>query len=341
VRARVAESARLTSNAAHLSWVAPAVRRCLDMCPPSRIRIDFFVYVLAPSNNIASKACSRTRDTRAVTPAPAMGQLPPADEGDLVPPVAAQRRRHESDDSHFSEDEDHPIFNKKATPVIQPEPSQALDYVLFGGEDEEQTAAESQWSKKVQQEGKLRRAKSRKAFTGKRQRPQRFGGADDKTPTSSPLRSRFSQGDLKLPQQDTINAPPLPRSTSDDLIDSYYSLDADESTDGSVYLEKSGLFSQTQETLASVKTHRTEASYSSRKGLLDQSTAAHASPFRDEAEDLFLDVSDAEMEDLNIISELARTGHPDIPKIMDEEQERASGRLLVGCKSWNIGILSN
>lgn len=37
----------------HLSWVAPAVRRCLDMCPPDYIRIDFFVWVLLMSSSNA------------------------------------------------------------------------------------------------------------------------------------------------------------------------------------------------------------------------------------------------------------------------------------------------
>lgn len=44
-----------------------------------------------------------------------------------------------------------------------------------------------------------------------------------------------------------------------------------------------------------------------------------------------MDLNDTELLDLDILSELARSGYPDLGGIMDDEQERSEGRLLVAC----------
>lgn len=68
-------------------------------------------------------------------------------------------------------------------------------------------------------------------------------------------------------------------------------------------------------------------------GLLQDRTFSPSAStvFRDEVDDIGLDVSEMEEEDLNIIAELTRSGRPNLTAILDEEIERASGKLMVAC----------
>jgi len=245
--------------------------------------------------------------------------------------AGAGHHRNISIDSQLSDDGEKSEDNGRKTPVVEAEPQEGLDYVLFDGEEEEQTIAEIQWSQKVQQAGKLRRAKTRQRYnTGKRQRPERFR-SNPNSAASSPVKARFSLADLRPTSFLPITiSEQQPYAEEDNLINAYLQ---DSPSD-----EKKDPFLVSAGHLPSYRVHKSTPSFTPSLALsvqpLINTTAGspNSSPFRDETEDLFLDVSEAEMEDLHIISELARTGHPDIAKIMDEEQERAEGKIIVACK---------
>ena len=253
-----------------------------------------------------------------------------------MPPTAPfGHRRNASLDSLMSAEENE---KPRRPATTMTDSSEAYDFVLFGGEDEEQTAAELQWSQKVQKEGKLRRAKSRRKFTGKRQRPARLKSAIYSTVTA-PGDAYFSMADLRPHSEFPGQAFGHARADSDtsDLLESYYS-DAspgEEKKDPfrtSPSEEKKNPFLASADQLPLYSNTGESLGQDARRPTPSYVQAPHSpNPFRDETDDLCLDVSEAEMEDLHIISELARTGHPDIPKILDDEQERAEGKMIVAC----------
>ena len=54
-------------------------------------------------------------------------------------------------------------------------------------------------------------------------------------------------------------------------------------------------------------------------------------------EDVFLDVTKEDQEDLDAIAELARPGYPLLDKIMEEEVQRSEGRTMVACTFFCFG----
>jgi len=52
---------------------------------------------------------------------------------------------------------------------------------------------------------------------------------------------------------------------------------------------------------------------------------------RDDGDDVQLDVSEQDQDDLDVIAELARPGHPLLDKILDQEIARSQGKTIVAC----------
>ena len=63
-------------------------------------------------------------------------------------------------------------------------------------------------------------------------------------------------------------------------------------------------------------------------GDLDGAATASA-PNTDRA--FFLDVTEAEQDDLDVIAELARPGYPRLKQILDDEVNRSAGKTMVAC----------
>lgn len=53
---------------------------------------------------------------------------------------------------------------------------------------------------------------------------------------------------------------------------------------------------------------------------------------RDELEDVILDVSEQDQDDLDAVAILARQGHPILDKVFEDEIDRSEGKIMVACE---------
>ena len=195
------------------------------------------------------------------------------------------------------------------------------DLILFEGEDDVPTPGEAIISSKVRTEGKLRRALSRRAQGFKKAPPQH-----------RPLHSRSSSTD-KLAERDLgLRAhparPPIPP------LDQYPPPSV---RPGPLYRTGTGASSYIDTgSFAELGLDESEtlslAGSSSRRSLVAKGARTGR---RDE--DVFLDVTKEDQEDLDAIAELARPGYPLLDKIMEEEVQRSEGRTMVACTFFCFG----
>jgi hypothetical protein len=118
---------------AHLSWVAPALRRCLEMLDPSQLQVDIFV---------------------------SQGLPPPRPIAPIVP-------NHSGSNTHHQNRQALPRLSSDASDTSYSSPDDSEDsgaeMTLFDGESLDRTESEVRVSSKVREEGKLRRAISRRS----------------------------------------------------------------------------------------------------------------------------------------------------------------------------------
>lgn len=329
---------------AHLAWIAPILRRCLDISDPARLRIDLFV----------------TRDSGRIQPVNVPGVDTPMslytpsalmeaeNQGDLFRAPApgfargahgSRHGRFGSTDSSYSDlsqtvvdSNEWPSSTKgyKSTSpngeeirqADQTESSDNADFsvtnmILFDGEDEHPTFEDEEMSRTVKKEGKLRRGLSRKR-TKKAAHPQ--------------MQSQFLQGGNNAARPGQTGG-----GTLADMAD-LGELSADEAApparphayppsprQGSSYSMAKGYDDVDKDSFI-----QSGANTPSR---MKRSSAADLPLLRDDEEVGHFDMSEQDKEDLSVIAELARSGKPDLPGILDAEIERSQGKIVVGCKS--------
>jgi hypothetical protein len=234
-----------------------------------------------------------------------------------------------SEGSDWSDAEDSPSRSRQFSqmPDYGDHVDSVTDLVLFEGEEEERTAAEVEVSAKLKKEGKLRRALSRR------------GAKPSTTPAAAPLRhaNQSSQRLYESPQpQDSFEA--LPLDNSDDsptLVNSPY---APRSHSYGDIGYKNGSPSLLYDDHAEAQTlgdnsstrHLFSGGRSQRGSIAD---LAGASSDHDNEHAFFLDVTEAEQQDLEVVAELARPGYPRLEQILDDEVQRSAGKTIVACKS--------
>lgn len=111
--------------AAHLAWIAPTLRRCLDTLAPHQLQLDLYVSRdsrLAPTAPLASQAGARARFGR-----------------DVESPEATELYRS-----------------------LDQEYTSITDLVLFDGDEDVRSPVETELSNALEAEGRLRRARSRR-----------------------------------------------------------------------------------------------------------------------------------------------------------------------------------
>lgn len=269
----------------------------------------------------------RTRGTRAITPN-VSPNIPFNDKltTSHSPSKIRHKRTNSTDSLSDEEGKAHETGLSKPTQTVPDyQHHEAMDFVLFDGEHQDQSVAETQWSQRVQQEGKLRRARSRKALGGRRHKPARFQ-------RNLPQQAWNEKSHVTVYSE--AEKDPFENVTSD-LIDQYANdLDEEEryaDADTSRLTEDIGTplpfySKQTGDVTFNDSIVSLDDTKSTRSPAIKQDEAG---PFRED--DLDLDVSTSEMDDLHIISELARTGHPDVKAVMLEEQEKSEGKMIVAC----------
>lgn len=298
--------------AAHLSWVAPALHKCLDMLDTSQLQIELFVSRDAP------RPSRRSRRTQASTA---------ASMDEFAPPRApfARQARGESPsrddyDSDLSDAEDDRASSRMMTeePTYGGQIDSVTDLVLFDGEDDDRTEGEMAMSTQVRTAGKLRRALSRRGH----QQPHSAGRAPARPFRQSRTDSDFSKIDLgrdaglaSMEERDAIYHDPYDRSEYADT-GSYADLPFATPDHSSEIYDAAGRDTSVRNLVGYAQPT------GKRNSFAQQGTEEAA----------LLDVTEEDEDDIEVVAEHAKTGYPKLKEIMDEEVGRSAGKTMVACE---------
>lgn len=179
------------------------------------------------------------------------------------------------------------------------------DMILFDGEDERPTMEDEEMSRNIKKEGKVRRGLSRRTKKNPPQNAQQ----------RSTLANMVDPGDMSADEMST--QPALPPSTRSHAYPPLPSTPRQGSTYSFGDADKESFVAGGQATPSSGMKRYSAADLP----LLNDDEVGH------------FDMSEQDKEDLSVIAELARSGRPDLPGILDAEIERSQGKIIVGCKS--------
>jgi len=315
------------------------------MVPSSALQVDIFV-----SNVDHKRASTITEHSLAMH----------YDDGNLAPPVPGfmKRNRSDSTSSVDSIDDNRDLVDMSYLPAahngdvyhsdILGHDEHVLDYTNFDGEDDTQAPGEANLNKRVQKEGKLRRAKTRRGASvaaskeglnqrvGERARnlppPVDPGYAQNSAPSKnlSAPRSTSPSRSAKFPMYPTLSSTAAGE-------EPYASADAYRG--GKVPTELTpGDDKRSRWSIASI-TPQDEAPPRNSISPGPVGSNAFATGPMDSVRDLvaetgipLLEIDEEEMEDLHIISEMARPGKPRLDRILADEVERSRGAIAVACK---------
>ncbi|GAA6013798.1 hypothetical protein JCM10207_008194 [Rhodosporidiobolus poonsookiae] len=310
---------------AHLSWVAPTLRRCMALCTPDELQVDLYVTHDAP------RARSRRPHPSAYDSAVA------ASVDELAPPTApfARSARAGSPSSSVGRDsllselsdadsdtETASIPRRDAGEEGRPELASVdsvTDFVLFDGEEDYRTPAEADLSAQLKKEGKLRRALSRRngghaQVQGKGQRLQNHECRTDR-----------DVGEFEaLPLDKSPTGSPALGSSGDLGGGGYGFRDASAATSFD-YPNPCGAYSDVDgESLAPTLAVSTV-------GFAQHAHLPPSSSFSSPRGTGELALTPAEQADLDAVAERARTGYPRLRGVLDEEVDGSAGKTVVAC----------
>lgn len=142
---------------AEISWVAVQLKRCLEMLPTDMIQIDIFV------TNTTSPPTSATKDTFFAPPKPRFAMGSDGSRRGSLDSIASQL----SVDSHSEHDNSRmEVGSAEGGSDLDTSYVDIVDLTNFEDEEDVQDEAERKLSSQVAKEGKVRRARSRKAARG-------------------------------------------------------------------------------------------------------------------------------------------------------------------------------
>lgn len=296
-----------SSSLAHLAWVAPTLRRCLDMSNASQLQIDLFVS--------RSESKARPKST---------SQPYSSSSADLAPPVRpfarpgglASRNNIDSDLSD-SDSEFPPRPSYSDVGISDDFIDSVTDLVLFDGEED---IATPELSSKILKEGKLRRARSR--------RSQGFVPSP-KTRTTYPpprsTRSPQSSGDFDGDSERGIG---VSKDGRPQFAEADYHLPSRASTSPYPDYADTGSFAELGGSRGDERSDAYSVGGGSVLRLMESTNRRERIGVEDEAG---MDLSQEDWEDLDVVAELARPGHPKLDKVLDDEMARSDGKTMVAC----------
>ncbi|KAK4054460.1 hypothetical protein OIV83_000954 [Microbotryomycetes sp. JL201] len=136
---------------AHLSWIASALRQCLDLVDPSQIQVELFV----SRADQPGSSYLNTLDASSSSPGEAL--MPPKPQYARQNHASAQEEYADSDDETAASTR---MYN--SVPDYGEHIDSVTDLVLFDGEEDERSRGDAEISARVRSLGKLRRALSRR-----------------------------------------------------------------------------------------------------------------------------------------------------------------------------------
>lgn len=223
-----------------------------------------------------------------------------------------------------------------------------LDLTNFDGDNDEALPGEEALNRRVKKQGKLRRAKTRKATRATvaakerlHERRQNRLSADANNP---PPNSTYSQSHTPNHSQDSA------RST--DRLLSYVSplsvgiekrlsatmevdLGSPTASHHQSHLLSPGAGSPYPMSVESSRHGHSEDHHSNWDSRSDTTSIRHMMPRTSidvRGEEIRLEIEEQEMHDVNLVSEHARPGKPKIDRIVADEVENSKGSMIVACK---------
>jgi hypothetical protein len=313
----------------------------MEMVPNFNLQVDLFV--TNPSNGVSGPV-----------PAPFNSQSP---YDDLVPPTPrfakgrmSRTSSMESLDSNFSTSSlvDLNYADPNATPQTNElgHEEHILDFTNFDGEDDTRAPGEAQLSTRLRKEGRLRRAKSRKAAGAAQAKSQLNQRATEPSHTPSPSdysvtlhpprmsglgASHPSLDTFSFPRTSTERGPPSGQLSPHPQRGS--ALPPGSSLYGDQPWNQPPASFKDRERWSSARFSSAESTYS-HDGNMDRRSLGGAESVRallNDEDVSYIQINDEEADDLNVISELARTGRPKLDRILADEVERSRGAVAVAC----------
>lgn len=358
------------SCTAHLTWIAPTLRRCLEMVQPNQLQIDLHVTrdaTLGPSiqsahdrhDSQASFACM---------------------DDSFSPPSApfAKRPHHgrqsstDSMESDYSDIESNQHSTRAAAlyAELDDQFSSPDDLVMFDGEEGRSSRAERALSLRVRKTGQLKRKESRRMQASrqagefvspgekyKRMEAMRERRRDDEEDRdlgvsySTPTYSTPSKPFLFPPSSNSTSRPrpPLPsppaqrypqqQQHQQQYQQSPHGRSPPDSTPRRPFHPSYSTSDSFAELGRSNDDYDTGSLSGSFRTLLPNEGTHRDARMRNEEDDVFLDVSEQDQDDLDAVAILARSGHPALDQVLDGEIEKSEGKVIVACAFLSLFIV--
>lgn len=213
-----------------------------------------------------------------------------------------------------------------------------LDYTNFDGEDDSQAPGEDNLNKRVQKEGKMRRAKSRRAANAASAKEGLNQRAGERARNLPPPDHKYPHGHSPSPRATSptrsSNFPLHPTlSTATTYADEpYAAADAYRSGQGT----NDHLPGEDKRSRWSVASFNAQDRLSPTPGGSHVFSKGPMDSVRNLVAETgipMLEIDEDELEDLHVISEMARPGKPRLDRILADEVERSRGAIAVACES--------
>ncbi|KAK4689596.1 hypothetical protein P7C73_g496, partial [Tremellales sp. Uapishka_1] len=304
---------------AEISWVAHQLRRCQELLNVTQLQIDIFV----------TKANNRVREEFA-PPKPTFAQGGDSRRGSYDSVMSEMSAVDSADDHETLETHGSGDY------------ADVIDLTNYEDEEDVNDPAENHLSNQLQQQGKIRRAKSRKATKG---RSTHMAKSPSYPPTRHPL-SMYedpdvvdpyatpgpgSRAEYARPQASALlNVDPETRASSRSLADSHYGRydpfngGAGSSTPFRGASPSPSMFFDDAQSIAG----------ESVRGLIPKSARTQSMVLledngTDPSGDAALWIDEADHSAMLVMCEMARPGKPKLARLLEEEIEEAQGSLIV------------
>lgn len=301
---------RLTLGPAEIAWVANQLRKCQEMVPADRLQIDIFVTKAKPARPAPQE---KTDDDELAMPKPAFAA------------GAGMGRNGSSDSLASMMSQDHLMETEDMVDAhLEENYADIIDLTNYEDEEDIDDPNESLLSDRIQQQGKLRRARTRKTI----RREARNAAKVRKDPHGH---QGYGHAHQHGPPQITV-------SNDDD--------EGDEITEAPY--DQYDPFSSARMRAPSPAPSRgyDDDHHSAHgRGGHDPSQKIKARPNSmvlletgnlDPQGDAAIWIDSIDYEAMQVLSEMARPGKPKLAQVLEEEIELAQGSIIVGSESWLI-----
>ncbi|KAG8833536.1 hypothetical protein FRC17_010568 [Serendipita sp. 399] len=361
----------LVREFSHIQWCATVIRRCMEMVPSSALQVDIYVSNadLTSYRNPNRNSVFTENGGEELAPPSArfMRRQRTASNSSVDSLVSANTAMNSAVDLSYLQQTDSAYggMDYYHSNELGHE-SHVLDFTNFDGEDDTRVPGEAKMSKRVQKEGKIRRAKSRRAAAASNAKTELESRSRQGTAHHGAASGRTSPPPTGLPQG--AYSPISASQTSPNTYDPrYVTSAADQYRSPDALLSPTDLAAQRRWSAASLSAMRAPSPLYAQghdglhagnrlsvasMGDLGRGVSPSPGPGAENIHRLVvgerlerpesvvesvldsyvkLEIDDQELDDLHVVAEMARPGKPKLERVLADEVGRARGALAVAC----------